>query len=227
MKVVVTLVSLSLLGCYGAAPPRPPNVPLPPMSEGAALDVHTVTKTEIESVDHTASTCPQGHSEGDPLCVVTHYQQNEPVTRTHSTLSYDGQPINYGQFRVMTDPKYSDKLSTLEDLSHKCTRANVPRYAGMGLLLGGVIAGQLIGGDVGAAVLWTGLAGGIASYSLGYFAFGGRDCNEAAELFRQIDMSRALEENTVEGLDYAAEMKSLADQFNATHSSHASAMKMR
>ena len=55
------------------------------------------------------------------------------------------------------------------------------------------------------------------SYALGYFAFGGRDCVEARGLYNDMDMSQAMSWNSVEGADYATEMKSLAAQFNSTH----------
>jgi hypothetical protein len=66
-------------------------------------------------------------------------------------------------------------------------------------------------------VMYGGAGLGAASYALGYFAFGGRQCNEARSLFNELDMSAAVGWNTVEGEDYAVQMKSLAEQFNATH----------
>ena len=61
-------------------------------------------------------------------------------------------------------------------------RANVPRYVGIGLLIGSAIAITASGNKGAVAWLgWGALAGGGASYAAGYFAFGGRTCNEAAK----------------------------------------------
>ncbi len=222
MKSVATLVSLSLAACYGAAPPKPVHVQLPMLQSDAEIGVFSESKTTVENVSHRASTCPQGKSEGDPSCVVTNYVVAEPVTHTTTTATYANAPISYAQFRVLTDPHWDQKLADLDDLSHRCTRANIPRYAGLGLMVGGLLGAYIVGaatGSTGASqgVLWGGVAGGGASYALGYFAFGGRQCVEARSLFNSMDMSAALSENVVEGEDYAAEMKSLAEQFNATH----------
>jgi hypothetical protein len=215
---VAAFVSLSLAACYGAAPPQPPRVPLPELADGAEIGVHSETKTEIEHVSRQATTCPAGVSEGNPACTVTRYTVAEPVTRTHTTASYGDQPISYAQFKVITDPHWNEKLAELDDLSHKCTRANVPRYVGMGLMLGGLITGAIVGGTAGQGILWGGLGGGAASYTLGYVAFGGRQCVEARDLYNEVNLSDAMSWNSVEGADYAVEMKTLAEQFNATHS---------
>lgn len=217
-----------LVACYGAAPPRPPRVPLPPPIEGAQISVYSEDRTAFETVEKQASTCPQGKSEGAPECTITRYSVKEPVTRTHTTATYNDTPISYAQFHVMTDPQYEQKLSRLDDLAHKCKRANVPRYAGMGLLLGGVIAGPLMGGTPGQIVMWGGIAGGVASYALGYFAFGGRDCNEARGIYNDVNVADSINTTTVQGSAIAAEMAELAAQFNAQHGSrNASAMQMR
>lgn len=222
MKAVSILVSISLAACYGAAPPKPVYVPLPPMAAGAGIDVHSETKTTIENIAHQASTCPSGKAEGSPECTITKYVVAEPVSRTTTTASYGSEPITYAQFKVMTDPHWDGKLAQLDDLAHKCQRANVPRYAGLGLMLGGLVAGLIVSsatGDatLGQAVIYGGVGLGGASYGLGYFAFGGRQCVEARGLYNEMDMSAAMSWNSVEGADYATEMKSLADQFNAAH----------
>jgi hypothetical protein len=219
---VASLLSLSLAACYGAAPPKPVHVQLPMLENDAEIGVFSASKTTIENVSHTASTCPEGKGEGDPSCVKTRYTVAEPVTRMTTTATYGNAPITYAQFRVLTDPHWDQKLADLDDLAHKCTRANVPRYVGIGLMLGGLIGGYVVGAATGSAgaqagVMYGGAGAGAASYALGYFAFGGRQCNEARALYNQLDMSAAVAWNTVEGEDYATEMKVLADQFNATH----------
>ena len=223
----VAPLSLFLVACYGAAPGRPPRVPVPELAEGAPIDVHSETKTTIEQVSKTAWSCPAGHADGDPLCTRHDYSVAEPVTRTTTTASYADQPITYAQFMVLTDAKRGDKLSELEDLSHVCRRANVPRYAGMGLMLGGLVAGMIVGGDVGKGIVYGGLGGGAASYTLGFFAFGGRQCVQARNLYNELDLSHAMSWNSVEGADYATEMRALAEQFNATHLHRTAALHMR
>jgi hypothetical protein len=229
----VAFAALPLLAaCYGAAPPKPATIPLPPAIEGGQIVVSSEERTTIESVQKESSTCPQGHSPGDPSCVVTHYSVNEPVTRTHSSATYADQPISYAQFKVMTDPQYDQKLSRLEELSHKCQRANVPRYVGLGLMLGGLIAAPIVGkitDSTGASqgTLWGGLGGGAASYAFGYFAFGGRDCNEARGIYNDVEVAGYMGTHDLVGADTAAEMAQLAARFNASQSGRQSAMRMR
>ena len=230
MKSVAFCLPL-LVACYGAAPPKPARIPLPPTIEGGEIAVHTESRTTIESVAKEASTCPEGHSPGDPLCTVTRYSVNEPVTRTHSSASYADQPISYAQFKVMTDPQYDAKLSRLEDLSHRCKRANVPRYVGLGLMLGSLIAAPIVGKatDSTAAsqgTLWGMLGLGGASFALGYFSFGGRDCNEARGIYNDVNVAGYVDTHDLLGADTAAEMSELAARFNANQTRQ-SAMRMR
>jgi hypothetical protein len=230
MKSVAFCLPL-LAACYGAAPPKPARIPLPPVQEGAQIAVHTQERTTIESVAKEASTCPAGHATGSPACTITTYTVKEPVTRVHSTASYGDEPISYAQFKVMTDAQYDEKLSRLEGLSHRCKRANVPRYVGLGLMLGSLIAGPVVGKatDSSAAAqgtLWGMLGAGTASFTLGYFAFGGRDCNEARGIYNDVNVSDYTGTTTVTGGDAAAEMAALAERFNATQSRQ-SAMHMR
>lgn len=226
--LVLVLVSLTLVACYGAAPPRPARVPLPPLADGAQIDVFSQTQTTMESVQKTASACPQGHADGDPACVVTHYSVVEPVTRTKSTASYGADPITFAQFKVLTDPQYDRKLVELEALSHACSRANHARYAGMGMLIAGVVL-YAVSGDKGALgwAAWGSEAGGAAAYAAGYYALGGRKCNEAEALYHTLDMSAVMTKETVEGSDQAGEMKTLAEQFNASTHPRSASLQMR
>lgn len=222
---VIAALSAALTACYGSAPPVPPRVPLPPLADGAQIGVYSQTKTTIEQVPHESRTCVDGHPDE---CTTTTYSEAEPVSRTITTATYNDAPITYAQFRVITDPKWNDELAELDDLSHKCRRANIPRYAGMGLLAGGLIAGAIVKGDAGAALMYGGTGLGVGSYALGYFAYGGRDCVRARALFEQLDMSQAMSWTSVEGADYATEMKALADQFNASHGhGDTAALRMR
>lgn len=211
VKSVMFAATTMVAACYGAAPPRPPQVPLPAQVPGGEIAVASDTKTAFEQVEKEAKTCPAGAGQ----CVVTRYTETEPVTRTTTRASYAGAPINYGQFRTMTDPSYDAKLATLADLSRRCERANVPRYLGMGLVVAGLVAGAAVSGDAGPTIMYAGVGAGAASYGLGYLAFGGRDCATAATLYRELDMTQAMQYDTVEGARRAAEMQALAEQFNA------------
>jgi hypothetical protein len=215
-KSLALAATLLVTACYGAAPPHPATIPLPPMASDTIVDVHTVSKTEIENVAHKSSTCPQGHAEGDPACVVTTYTVAEPVTRTHTTASLDGQPLSIGQFRVLTDRDYDKKLERLADLSHQCSRANTPRYIGMGLVIGGLV---LMGaaGSIGKGIMpvaYGSMIGGGVAYGFGYYGYGGRACNEANALFHSIDYAAETGFTTIEGVDEAHELAELAARFN-------------
>lgn len=230
-SVRLAIPLLSLAACYGAAPPKPARIPLPPVVDGAQISVHTESHTEIEAVAKEAKTCPENSSDPN-LCTVTKYTVNEPVTRVHSTMSYADEPISYAQFKVMTDPQYDDKLSRLDGLSHRCQRANVPRYVGLGLMLGSLLAAPIVGKatDSTAAsqgTLWGMLGAGSVSFGLGYFSFGGRDCNEARGIYNDINVEGYTQTTTITGGDAAAEMAALADRFNAMQTRQTSAMRMR
>ena len=222
---IISLSIATITGCYGSAPGKPPTIPVPAVQPGAQITVHSETKTTMESVQKQARSCPDGHPEA---CTTTTYSEMEPITRTTSTASLDNEPINYAQFVVITDSKRDEKLSALDDLSTHCQHANIPRYAGLGLMLGGLVAGIIVGGDAGKGIVYGGLGAGAGAYALGYFAFGGRDCVEAQDLYNELDVSDKVSWQTVHGAEYANEMKTLAEQFNAAHNGdHAGAEPMR
>lgn len=207
---------LSLVACYGAAPPRPARVAVPELSEEADLIVRSETTTTVENRQKEAWTCPAGHAEGSPACTRTTYEVAEPVTRTQTTATYGAQPISYAQFKVMTDPDYDAKLVRLDDMRHRCRRANVPRWVGMGLMLGGVGAIIASGNTKPIGLIgWGAVAGGGVSYAFGYYGYGGRTCNEARALYNTLDLREESGWTTVWGATTASEMKVLADQFNA------------
>jgi hypothetical protein len=215
IAVIAWLLAPAAAGCYGSAPPRPAQIPLPPPAAGASIDVSSVVRTEMEQVQKQASSCPAGQPEGSAACTITRYEVAEPITRTITTASYNGAPISYGQFRILTDPHYDAKLGQLADLSRTCRRANIPRYAGMALMLGSLLGPALVDETAGKVIFWGGLGGGLAAYALGYVALGGRQCNAARALYHELDMSEEAAWSAVRGADRAAEMRSLADDFNA------------
>jgi hypothetical protein len=203
-------IPLALTACYGAAPPKPATIPLPPLSAGATIEVESADVTKYEQVNREAKTCANGG--GD--CITTQYQTTEPVTRTVSRASYAGKPISYGQLRVMSDSERDQKLAQLDRLSHVCRRANVPRYVGIGLLLGGVVVTGLTQSTPVRAI-GLGAAGlGVTSYALGYVAFGGAQCNQARRLYQEVDVSQEAGWHEVTGEHYAKAMREMAGRFN-------------
>lgn len=226
---LILIVSLSTLtACYGAAPPRPARIPLPELSDEAVIDVHSETTTTIEQRQKESWSCPAGHAEGSPACTRTTYEVAEPVTRTETTATYGAEPISYGQFKVLTDPAYEQKLAQLDDMRRRCSGANVPRYVGMGLALGGLAAIVVSGNTKPVGLIgWGALAGGGVSYAFGYYGYGGRTCNEARALYHQLELSEEAEWTSAWGADTAREMKLLADQFNARGARRASTESLR
>lgn len=201
--------------CYGSAPPRPAAIPLPELSDEATISVHSETNTTIENRLKESWTCPAGHAEGSPQCTRTTYEVAEPVTRTETTATYGAEPISYGQFRVLTDPDYDQKVARLDEMREKCKGANLPRYVGMGLMLGGA-AGWILApyGKIFPQVGTVALVGGGASYAFGYYGYGGKTCNEARALYHQLDFSEEADWKSAWGADTAAEMKRLSEEFN-------------
>jgi hypothetical protein len=213
--LLASLILSTVVACYGAAPPRAATIPLPELSDEATLDVHSETSTTIEQRQKEAWTCPAGHAEGSPACTVTRYDVAEPVTRTRTTATYGAEPISYAQFKVLTDPEHDAKVARLDRLRERCQGANKPRWLGAGLMVGGAVGWIFSGyGKVFAQVGTGMLIGGSASYAFGYYGYGGKTCNEARALFREIDFSEESSWKSVYGADRAAEMKRLAEQFN-------------
>jgi hypothetical protein len=214
---IVAAAIAGMSGCYGAAPPRPADISLPEPVPGAEIVVDSETSTSIERVPKKWVRCPHGHVEGSPECDVTTGSAMEPVTRTRTTASYGGAPLNLAQFMVLTDPERDDKLRLLEDHSRACRRANVPRWIGVGLTVGGLVVMGVAASQDGEALSTAGqisVAGGVGSYAVGYFALGGRRCNEAANLHTALDLADETVITVVPGPAAADEMKELADRFN-------------
>lgn len=208
--------STLLAGCYGAAPGRVETLLLPDRVRGGRIDVRSQSTTEWEDVAKRSVTCPAGHSEGSTACLVTNYTVKEPVTRTTSVATYAGRPITYGQFLVMTDPDYDEKLKLLTVHSDACQFANTPRYIGLGATIGGLVLYGIAGSRQNSGLATVGLlalGGGAVSYATGYFAFGGSRCNAANSLHYQLDMSHEAGITTVYGR--AVEMDEAAGMFNA------------
>jgi hypothetical protein len=215
MKAAFALAPL-LVACYGAAPPRPVTVPLPHLSDDEVLEVQTKSETNIENVSHKSYSCPAGHAEGSPECIVHTYVVAEPVTRTHSTMTLGGAPISVAQFRVLTDRDYDKKLGQLEDLSGQCQHANVPRYVGWGLALAGVVmySASAYTGKLGQQIGFVSLLGGAGAMTWGYYGYGGKKCNEAEALYRDVNHGPELDQTVADGSERALELKMAAVAFN-------------
>ena len=215
----VALAAATLLGgCYGAAPPRPTQVPVPALMPGVPIQVHSETTTALETVTRKSVTCPQGHVEGSPACLVTTYQVREPVTRTASTAAYGDLPLSYAQFLILTNPHRDAQLAELRRRSHVCSLANVPRWIGLGLSVGGLVAIGIGAGKNIKPATYSGIGavgGGIVSYGLGYFAFGGNQCGPARQLYRELEVGDVATKTTVYGEVTAQQMRELAARFNA------------
>lgn len=215
----VSFYSLLLAACYAGAPPRPVPVALPPLSDEAVMNVQTKQRTETQTRQLVKRTCPADvKTKDDPRCLVTTRNVIEPVTRTITTATLGPETITYAQFQVLTDPGYHGKVARLDELRNRCQRADVPRWIGMTLMLGGLVTGA-IGGlaedPIIASVGGGAFAGGIGSYWIGYHRFNGVDCGRAHVLYRVVDLRNALGRREVVGAAQATEMKLLASQFNS------------
>jgi len=213
--LILPVFGLLVSACYGAAPPKPTPVAMPEVATGSHLAVDSQSTTAFENVSKQSETCPRGHASGSEACVVTTYTVKEPVTRTKTTATYGDTQLSYGQFQVLVDSEYDQKLTEISDHSDACQGANTPRYIGMGLLIGGAVAYAFSGTSKAVQVGATlGLLGGAGSYTAGYFAFGGNRCVEAGRLYRQINYARDSGVMTVHGGSRAQEMRAVADEFN-------------
>jgi hypothetical protein len=218
LTAALAAVTLVVGGCYGAAPPPPTRVPVPALVPGVPIAVRSETTTAFETVTKKSVTCPQGHIEGSPSCLVTTYQVREPVTRTATTAAYGDLPLSYAQFLILTNPQRDAQLAELRHRSHVCSLANVPRWIGITLVVGGlVVMGVGAAKNIPAATYGGvgGIGGGLASYGLGYFAFGGNQCGPARALYRELEVGDVATKTTVYGEVTAQQMKELADRFNA------------
>lgn len=224
-SLFLSLTSLSMAACYGSAPPHPAAIKLPELSDEAVMNVYSESRTVMETHPKEERICPANITDHNSKeCTVIIRQITEPVVHTDTTATYGAGRINYAQFRVLTDPEYNAKVARLDDMRSKCTRANVPRYIGTALVLGGLVTAIASEGKETVGYIGLGaIGGGFASYLFGYYGFGGRTCNQAAALFDKLDLEEEETWKTAKGENRAAEMKVLADQFNSTRRAHGEA----
>ena len=201
------------VACYAATPPRPTTVALPALLDAATITTHSKVVFENQAVAKQASHCPQGASVGAAGCTVTHYSETERVKQTKTTASYGDTPITYAQFKVLTDPDYNAKLVALERARSRCNGGSLPRWAGIGLAVAGLIVAS--SSDRTTKILgFAGMGAGAATYTFGYIRYAG-PCNQANDLYYQVDFSQDIDRRVVEGDDRAHEMQALSEQFNA------------
>jgi hypothetical protein len=189
-------LALACAACYGAASPRPPKAQLPPLADGATLDI------EIDSVRYWSDS---------RLRYVTGHLING--------MSYDNVPLTYHEARSLADPSWEDKLTAYDGLVKRCRRANVPRYIGFA----GVVAGASLymyggalfqeNGQLQQVVGTSALAFGLVSYAAGYYLLGGRACDEAKEVYQALHLGAAGQSKILDD-DLMAEVRHIAKAFN-------------
>ena len=202
--------------CYGDAPAVLHPVPVPP-ANGGELIVHTEETTHIETTQKRDEVCVGGALAlvGADACVGAEYSVDTPITETKSTAALGDIPLSYGQFLVLTDSQYDQKLALLDEHRDACNRSAIPQWTGIGLGAAGLVAlGTSEKGSAMQTVGWIGLAAGVATYAAGYLAFGGARCEEGRRLYHRLDHSRYGDTMIVTGPARAREMQSVARQFN-------------
>ncbi|MBV1858245.1 MAG: hypothetical protein KUG77_07525, partial [Nannocystaceae bacterium] len=143
-SLLVSACALSVSGCFALKAPDPivSSVALDGIDPTAALDVETKVVTALENVEKKSSSCPSGHAEGSPECVVTRFTVKEPVTRTKTTMVSGSHRLTYAQFLTIAEHDRPQRAAALESDISKCKRARIPRYISIGL---GVVAVGLLG----------------------------------------------------------------------------------
>jgi hypothetical protein len=134
-------------------------------------------------------------------------------------MHYAGKPVSYADFLLITDTKRDEHLAKLEENSKACERANIPRWVGIGLVAAGALATGAAYLTREPALTYVGLGsigGGGVSYGVGYFAFGGAKCNEAAAQHRELEVADKKEVMEVAGSGNAADLRKRALEFNAS-----------
>lgn len=205
-------------GCYGSAPPPAPKVSVQ-VVPGETITVEASAEEAIEKQEKKSYTCPQGHVPGSPQCLVTTYWEDTPVIHYQGEASYASNTLTLAELAALTDPKWNENLEKLEAYRDACQGANVPRWIGLSLLIGGLV-GMGVGAaledkDTGKAVVYGGIGAigvGIGSYTLGYFAFGGNKCSPASQIYNSIPSTK---ETKVYTKSEVEAMKKAAKDFNS------------
>lgn len=219
-SLILALLGTALAGCYGSTPPPPPTIVPPRSVAGERIKVSVHSEMAMENRQKVIPHCPQGHAPGSPACTNTYTTETVPVTHTTGTATYAGRPLTLAQLWVMSNPEEKKKTYDLIEADRAaCEGANTPRIAGTALMLGGaaamVISVIAQKSDVAKPIAIGGgvaFGGGIGSYGLGYFAFGGKRCNDADARIRSIPSTT---ETSVHDREEADRMRKLGDEYNA------------
>lgn len=214
-RLISSTLVLAVTGCYGAAPPRPPRVPLPALVPGLEIAVRSETSTELENVTKKSWTCPAGEVQGSSKCSYTTYSVREPVTRTITHASYGDVELTDEQLHVMADAEHEAKRVQLDELRARCAGADRPRQVGIVLALGGLVLWGIAAGTKQAAFTYAGAAaftGSVGAYGYGFFARGGNQCGDANALADDLTSGAR---RFLYSPDRDAEIREVADQFNA------------
>lgn len=163
----LALALIALTGCYGAANAPPERPTLPTLRDDARAEIQLVT-TEAY-IDSTGDV----HDD-----------------RTSIHFVYGGEPVTYTQYRAIVDPQWNATLDRYESLYKKCRRANIPKYAAIGMIVGGLAFGlyghAIVGEDnegLSRGIMYGAMGAGALTYFSGWAFFGGRACNEAGRMW--------------------------------------------
>jgi hypothetical protein len=180
----ILLFAAAVTGCYGSAPPPAPAIGVRAMP-GQPVLVQEHERTVVERLEQRTQICPTyGSAQG---CYTATTMVPTPVTHYWATASYAGRGVTRADVAYLADPAgWQAKVDSLNADRSSCKLANVPRWLGTGLLVGGLIAAEGIPQksadgstplrtSIGAAAMLA----GAASYVTGYFFFGGMNCNRA------------------------------------------------
>jgi hypothetical protein len=193
---VPLLSALALTACYGAARPTPAKPELPPLTDGAEVDIDIDT--------------PRYWSDSSGRYVTGYLIDG---------MTYNDVPLTYHQMRSLADPAWPGKLAAYDKLVKRCRRANIPRYLGFaGVVIGGGLytgGGALFGenGTLHATVSLSALGFGVLSYAAGYAFLGGGACREAEHVAEKLNLAGA-DEGRVYDDDLILELVQIAKAFN-------------
>jgi len=216
-KLSLSVLSVGALsGCYAAnpAPLQPLEVP---NAEGAELSVRSQENSHIETTHNSDEMCVGA---GIPLvganaCLSADYDIDREVTQVETTASIGDIPISYGQYLVLTDSRYDEKLNLLDQHRDACQASAVYEYGGMGVGAAGLITMGV--SDEGSGAQTAGMVAlgvGVATYLGGYLFGGGTRCAEGQSLYFELDHARHADTMMVTGESIAREMQAVAKQFN-------------
>lgn len=191
-------------GCYGRARPTPTIPDLPEATAGTPVVVAVNADEELDLRGSRARWVKNYRIDG---------------------MSYNGQPITYGQARTLVDPSFRGKLAEHRSKVSTCRRANIPRYLGYASVAVGI--GMLSYGSVlfkdkpelHLAASYGAMGVGALSYGTGYLFLGGRACTQANEMYEQLRFDQA-GETAIYNDALVGEIGTLVEDFNRRMEAH-------